>query len=152
MVPDLEMVAFTPEMEGEFAGFDALVSGADGDFEGLVRRGVDFDEIAIDGFFPGGGLWTVEGAGGAYGFVTHSLTPQTLSPRIVALTGTGMFMAPGYDDTPGRWSFTADQASAEANFSFSSTAETVVPERTTLGISGVGLLGLSVLRGRERAA
>jgi hypothetical protein len=87
------------------------------------------------------------------GDLTLDLTAVTTLAKSIAgfdflvLSGTGVFHRAGFDDTEGTFSFTSQTNGINnlGSFTFSGAAAalpTVIPEPATLGLLGMGLLGL----------
>jgi hypothetical protein len=72
------------------------------------------------------------------------------TPGTINIEGTGIATLTGYDPTPGQFSFTT-QNGVLNNVTFSSTV-VAVPEPASLGLFGVGMLGLGLLRRSRRKA
>lgn len=70
------------------------------------------------------------------------------TPGTVNIDGTGIATLTGYDPTPGRFSFTT-QNGVLNNVTFSSTV-VAVPEPASLGLFGIGMLGLGLMRRARR--
>jgi hypothetical protein len=86
-------------------------------------------------------------------FTLDSGASATISggtPGTINIEGTGIATLTGYDPTPGRFSFTT-QNGVLNNVTFSSTI-VAVPEPASLGLFGVGMLGLGLLRRARRKA
>jgi VPDSG-CTERM motif len=83
-------------------------------------------------------------------FALASLSIVTQSTLVLVLTGTGTFTAPGFDPTLGTFVFTG-QTAGGSSFSFSaSQAAAGVPDGgATLGLLGIGMLGLRYFRRRR---
>jgi len=79
---------------------------------------------------------------GATAFVSNG------TPGTVNIDGTGVATLTGYDPTPGRFSFTT-QNGVLNNVTFSSTI-VAVPEPASLGLFGIGMLGLGLMRRARR--
>ena len=82
-------------------------------------------------------------------FNLATLTVVSQSTAVLVLTGTGTFVAPGFDPTPGTFVFTG-QTAGGSSFSFSaSQAATAVPDGgSTLALLGAALLALGAARRR----
>lgn len=70
------------------------------------------------------------------------------NPGTLQISGSGIATLTGYDPTPGLFSFTT-QSGVLNNVTFSSTM-TAVPEPATLGLFGIGMLGLGLARRARR--
>jgi hypothetical protein len=58
----------------------------------------------------------------------------------IGLRGQGVLRLTGFDDTIANWDFTGNQGSRLFSFSSDNVA---VPEPTTVGLLGLGLIGLT---------
>ena len=65
----------------------------------------------------------------------------------INLSGSGIVMANGFDDTPGSWTFSGQQGNIFFTFSSVTIAQGVA-EPSTLLLLGIGFLGLGVMRKR----
>lgn len=72
------------------------------------------------------------------------------SSTSLVLSGTGVFNAPGFDATPGTFTFSGNAAGS--TFSFSASQGVPVPEPTALMLIGAGLTGIVGLRIIRRRA
>jgi hypothetical protein len=82
-----------------------------------------------------------------YSFDLESVAVAFQSGSSLNLIGSGTLHATGFDDTPADWDFTGN--SGGVVFSFSAD-NNVVPEPATLGLLGLGLVGLTAA-GNKRA-
>ena len=93
--------------------------------------------------FVAGQLWTISVGPTTYSFWLDSCNVLLHNSQVLALTGTGTASMTGYEDTPGRWSITANKNGR--SMSFSSGAD--VPDAgTSIALFGAALLGLGFVR------
>jgi hypothetical protein len=101
--------------------------------------------------FPGPGvplLWSFSAGGIDYSFDLNAVTVPFQGGTQLVLSGTGTLHATGFDDTEAIWDFTGN--SGATLFSFS-TDNVAVPEPITVGLLGLGLIGLTAAsRKRDR--
>ena len=88
-------------------------------------------------------LWAI----GTFEFTLEAITVDFQNDFFLALSGTGVLRANGFDDTMGTWSLTATTAGALFNFASGSGAVPVA-EPGTLLLLGLGLIGLAAARRR----
>jgi VPDSG-CTERM motif len=97
-------------------------------------------------------LWTV----GSFSFDLTSSTIVSQTDFFLNVTGVGTLSGPGFDPTPGTWSFTVANALGRTNETFgfqSDTAAGLVPDGgTTAALLGLALAGIEVLRRKFKAA
>jgi len=124
---------------------NAVVGNGSVDFAGFLGQYATYTDFTYNPLAVVNPLWTLVLGGASFNLT--SITSIDESGTGLILTGTGTIIATGYDPTPGAWSFSADQANASSNFTFSSQTATGVPDGgTTLLLLGGSLLGLSQLR------
>ena len=87
-------------------------------------------------------LWTHVASGITFDLLTLSIGPGNTANTLI-LNGSGVFSGAGYDDTPGNWNMTINNAGKVVG-SFSSSAS--VPEPITLSLLGLGLAGVAARR------
>ena len=114
---------------------------------GLV--GATYKDFSFDPLAAPSPLWTFTHLGVTYSFELLTVSVVDQSSSVLGLVGTGILKATGFDDTPGKWSFSGDTSGAV--FAFSSTAS-AVPEPASTLLLGLSLLGGSyAMRRRARA-
>ena len=130
-----------------------LVSVATGDFSSIPL----FSPATFtDGWTFNSGstpLWTA----GIFTFDLLSSSVLSQSSTFLNVVGSGTISAPGYDPTPGTWSYsiTNQGGGPSGTFSFvgSTVADGAVPDGgTTVALLGVSLLGLHGVRRKFRKA
>ena len=92
-------------------------------------------------------LWTIAGPEG-FTFNLISSTTVYQSQYMLAIRGTGILTANGFDSTPATWRFTTQGVAAENKFSWSSSTVAVPDGGATILLLGGSLLGLHGLRRR----
>jgi hypothetical protein len=134
------------------------VTSSSGDFaaNGVVD-GVEgtINDFSFDPFAgPIEGFWEV----GDFNFDLEAITEVQFGPSepfsVMIVTGEGTVDGTGFDPTPGRWVFSGNTFGGTFSFSASTiTQPTQVPVPATLGLLGLGLVGLgAATRLRRRAA
>lgn len=125
---------------------DLLTGGACAAGLGTIE---DFDFSPL-GSLGGGGVgpiadfWTI----GIFNFDLEAVNILFQSGMALFLEGTGTMSATGFDDTPGNFMFTT-QTAGDRTFSASFSSATI-PEPATLGLVGLGFVGLGVAARRRQ--
>jgi hypothetical protein len=95
-------------------------------------------------------LWTFLFGGKTYSFDATGATINFSNANSILFEGTGIAHITGFEDTPGTWVYSANNAGETASFS-ASTSAVPVPEPATMLLFGMGLIGIgSVVRKRLR--
>lgn len=127
---------------------NVLFPGGTGDLAGLTTgTAISFSDFLYGASFAPLTIWS----GGGFSFDLQNLSDDTNpAPNFVAVQGSGLLKGAGYDDTPANFTFSANIAGGDAQWRFSSdTAVPTVPEPITLGMLGVGLVGLGMATRRR---
>jgi VPDSG-CTERM motif len=126
------------------AGGLPQVQSHDGSFNGSVTDG-DAVTIAFPWSFNSGSVpnfWTVDGF--VFNLSSSSITMQ--GGGSVTVDGTGTISGNGFDVTSGTWSFTTQNPSAHARFSFSAATGSVPDGGSAVALLGIALVGIEGLR------
>jgi hypothetical protein len=118
----------------------ANVVDASGDFTALAGTLATFNApwLFNSSLNP---LWTAGSF--VFNLTNSAITAQNSST--VAVSGSGIVTAPGFDPTAGTWYFSTQPGSINGAFSFSASSE--VPEGgSAVAMLGMGLLGLAGVR------
>jgi hypothetical protein len=126
----------------------AIVIDADGSFSALSFG----DEVTFANNWsfasgPVDDFWQV----GDFSFDLTNSWISSFSATSIGVTGIGILNAPGYDATPGTWSFTTQApGNAGGMFSFSASGSAVPDGGATALLLGVGLVGMSFVARRRK--
>jgi hypothetical protein len=94
-------------------------------------------------------FWSVAG----FSMDLQTITVALHDATFLNLSGTGIAHAPGFEDTPGVWNFTAQSAVGGGQFSWSASTgveSRPVPEPATLLLVGSAIAGLGASVARRR--
>lgn len=139
----------TPGLFGDFQ-----VNSASGDFaslQGSVGSIRDFSFAGAGSFnYPLAPLAGFEIIPGDFVFALSTISIVQQAGALLTLLGTGIFHLPGFENTPGIFVFSANQAVNTFSFS-ASEASTPIPEPGSMFLVGTGLFGLAAAARRRRA-
>jgi hypothetical protein len=131
----------------DFSTFQVVLDGT-GTYAGLAGTGATFNDFT---FAPFGGsvvpLWSFSSGGVDYSFDLTAVAVAFQSGTELALTGSGVLHATGFEDIAADWDFTGNSGSVLFSFSADNVA---VPEPTSIALVGLGLMGLTAA-GTKRA-
>jgi hypothetical protein len=108
-------------------------------YAGLTGTSVAFQDFSFVPF-AGVPLWAFSSGGLNYSFDLLSVAVTFQDSTQIGLRGQGVLRLTGFDDTIANWDFTGNQGSRLFSFSSDNVA---VPEPTTVGLLGLGLIGLT---------
>ncbi len=132
---------------GVSIGF-AVVTDGTGDFAPAIGSAATFNQIDFNpANTPITPLWSVNAGATTYSFDLLGISLDFQDADQINLSGNGILMANGFDDTPGAWTFSGQQGNVFFTFSAITIAEAVA-EPSTILLLGVGFLGLALTRKR----
>jgi hypothetical protein len=128
----------------------ADVTQANGDFSAIATgtKASFPNAYTFNPSSPTSPLWTV----GGFTFNLTSSTVEFQSSKALFITGTGFLTGNGFDETPGVWAFSSQQADGSNQDSFSFSANTAaqpgqVPDGgSTVALLGAALVGVAAIR------
>ena len=94
------------------------------------------------------GLWSV----GGFTFNLLSSTIVMQNASTLSISGMGTITGGGFDPTPGEWAFTTQSSGGKTrtSFTFSANVNTIPDGGSAVGLLGIALTGIEVLRRRLR--
>jgi hypothetical protein len=95
-------------------------------------------------------VYTATLGANAASFILNNIVSESNVGLILSITATGLANLTGFDQTPGTFLFSS-QGNGVVNTTFSATTiATGVPEPLSLGVLGLGLFGLGLVRRRKQ--
>jgi hypothetical protein len=144
---------WTTATQIDFLGVN--VTGGTGDFAGVpfgtlvtIQDPFVFDPAGSGAVDP---FWTFNSGGLIYSFALEDWMINERQVDFLDLTGTGTVSITGYDDTPFNWALSLDEAGEMIAAVSMSNSPVPLPEPGTLGLLGLGLLGMGIARRRKKA-
>ncbi len=126
----------------------SVVTTATGDFGPALGSNATFNQLDFNpANTPVTPLWSVVAGAITYSFDLLDVSLDFQDADQINLSGTGIVMANGFDDTPGAWTFSGQQGNIFFTFSSITIAENVA-EPSTILLLGIGFLGLALMRKR----
>ncbi|HMC26198.1 MAG TPA: VPDSG-CTERM sorting domain-containing protein [Verrucomicrobiae bacterium] len=130
----------------------AVVSGSTGDFSGLTGSNVAFVTPYV--FNPPTAYATLWSVGG-FTFELDSSAIQHQDGFLLFILGSGFVSGPGFDKTPGLWSFSSNHSNGKTatsfNFSANTTAVPTPDSGSTVALLGVAIFTVGALRAKFRS-
>ena len=131
------------------AGNNSIVTSATGSYTGLFLATVHYNSFTYLPFSgPISPLRSTTSGSPTSSFNLTSISSRDYNPGFsLSLSGLGVAKVAGFDDTVGKWTFTASQDGTIFGFdSINSPAPRVPDGGATLALLGVGILGLGGMR------
>ena len=130
----------------------AVVSGATGDFSGTLGSNVAFaTPYVFNPPTPYATLWSV----GGFTFELDSSAIQHQDGFLLFILGSGFVSGPGFDKTPGLWSFSSNHSNGKTassfNFSANTTAVPTPDSGSAVALLGIALVTVGALRAKFRS-
>jgi hypothetical protein len=130
---------------------NTVVQSVSGDFDSFINP-LDPATFSAPWVFdpstPTSALWTVGGF--TFDLLTSAIVMR--SGGFLIVSGTGTISGNGFDPTPGTWSFTTQNPSADGLFSFSGSGLAVPDGGAAVALLGLALIGMEVLSRKLKAS